>query len=339
MASRYTLPHPIGWFQICYSQDLAKGQSKAIRYFGEDMVLFRTQSGEAKVLDAYCPHMGAHLGHGIHEHTGQGGEVKEETIVCPFHGWRFNGNGECEDVPYAQNIPPKIVGKRCLKSWYVCERNKVIWVWYHPNGEAPSYEVMEIPEAHDDDWGELQIHHWKLKTHTQEMAENAADPAHFHFVHGTAEMPNYAEVEFEGHTRRTLIKSKMKTPKGIINGEIEAFSNGPGQGITRFSGICETVLMGNVTSIDDEYVDVNFAFIQKKINGEVPTRGVNAAIIADICKQLEEDAPIWENKIYRPLPILCDGDGPIAKFRKWFAGFYLDYQPETEDLRFKDLGL
>jgi hypothetical protein len=53
------------------------------------------------------------------------------------------------------------------------------------------------------------------------------------------------------------------------------------------------------------------------------------ALIAEIVRQVQYDIPIWENKLYRESPILCDGDGPIAKYRKWFSQFYDD--PEADD--------
>jgi hypothetical protein len=80
-----------------------------------------------------------------------------------------------------------------------------------------------------------------------------------------------------------------------------------------------------ITPISAESVHVRFAFSQPLKNGEVPKGGVEGAIIKDIIKQIGEDTPIWENKIYRPLPVLCDGDGPIAKFRKWYGQFYADF--------------
>jgi hypothetical protein len=42
----------------------------------------------------------------------------------------------------------------------------------------------------------------------------------------------------------------------------------------------------------------------------------------EIVHQVEQDLPIWENKVYLESPVLCDGDGPIAKYRKWFQQFY-----------------
>ena len=71
-------------------------------------------------------------------------------------------------------------------------------------------------------------------------------------------------------------------------------------------------------------------WIRDRVNGEVPTGGVGAAIIADINKQVKEDIPVWENKKYASKPVLCDSDGPIAKFRKHFATFYAeDKEPES----------
>ena len=328
--SRFPMPMPFGWFHISYSDELKVGQSKAIRYFDHELVLFRSQEGKAVVLDAYCPHMGAHLGYGINGESGQGGRIEGDSIVCPFHAWKIDSSGEVVDVPYAKQIPPKVREKPCLKTWPLREMNGCIFVWYHPNNEAPHYEVTPIKELNEeaDQWSELKKYKWIVKTHMQEIAENGSDPAHFKYVHQTASFPD-TEVTFDGHKRFGVFRSKMSTPRGDINGVIDSVSNGPGQGFVRYTGICETVQLGNVTPIDNETCEVNFAFSQMKVNGETPQGGVHAAIIKDICKQLEEDKPIWENKIYRPLPILCDGDGPIFKFRKWMNQFYADYS-ETQ---------
>jgi hypothetical protein len=56
--------YPRGWFVIQFSDELGRGDVKPLRYFGKDLVLFRTESGKPAILDAYCPHLGAHLGHG-----------------------------------------------------------------------------------------------------------------------------------------------------------------------------------------------------------------------------------------------------------------------------------
>jgi len=324
--SRFPMPMPFGWFHIAYSDELAIGESRAIRYFDQDLVLFRTESGKAVVLDAYCPHMGAHLGYGINQEAGQGGKIEGEAIVCPFHAWKISDEGEVKEVPYAKQIPPKVKDKPCLKAWPVTEANDCIFVWYHPKNEAPHYEVVPVAELNQDreTWSELKRFKWIVKTHMQEIGENGSDPAHFKYVHQTASFPD-SDVVFDGHQRRGVFRSKMATPRGEVDGAIESTTNGPGQGFVRYTGICETIQLGHTTPIDNDTCEVNFAFAQKKVDGKTPVGGVQDAIIRDICKQLEEDKPIWENKIYKSLPILCDGDGPIFKFRKWMSQFYVDY--------------
>jgi len=90
----------------------------------------------------------------------------------------------------------------------------------------------------------------------------------------------------------------------------------------RFKGVVETLLVSSVTPIDGENVDVRFNFSVKKVGGADITRGVGAAFIKEVSRQLEQDIPIWENKVQWELPVLCDGDGPVGMFRKWCRQFY-----------------
>src|SRR5262245_43426879 len=118
--SRFPMPrYPNGWAQVAYSEELPPGGVMPLRYFGRDLVLFRTESGAPQVLDAHCGHMGAHLGHG--------GRVEGDSIVCPFHAWKWNGCGECTSVPYAQKIPPRAK----MSPWLVREINGMVMVWFH----------------------------------------------------------------------------------------------------------------------------------------------------------------------------------------------------------------
>ncbi len=103
------LPIPNGWYAICWSRQLQDGEVQSVHYFGEDLVVFRTRSGQARVLDAYCSHLGAHLG--------EGGRVVGETIQCPYHAWQYDGEtGVCAKIPYCEQIPKKALVRRsrCL---------------------------------------------------------------------------------------------------------------------------------------------------------------------------------------------------------------------------------
>ena len=300
---------PNGWFAVRYSDELGAGDVQAARYFGEELVLYRTESGEARVLDAFCAHLGAHLGHG--------GKVVGETIQCPFHAWRYDKSGACVAIPYAERIPQKAR----LDAWPVVERNGLLWVWHHAGGEPPSWEVPEVPEAHDPEWTDYERHFWSIRTRNQEMGENAVDRAHFKYVHGLVDLPE-SEITVDGVYRRALQRSKFPTPRGVVEGAIDAHTYGMGCSIIRYSGICDTVQVTSVVAVDTEHVEVRYGFTQKKIDGKAPEGGVGPALIQNICFQMGQDIPIWEHKIYQPRPMLCDGDGPIAEFRRWCEQFY-----------------
>ena len=155
------------------------------------------------------------------------------------------------------------------------------------------------------------------------MAENAVDAPHFHYVHGASNMPDPVAT-FEGHTMRVISGTGMETPRGGVEGKVESMSYAFGFAYIRFTGIVETLLINSVTPIDEEYVDVRFSFRVKKMMDADITKGVGKAFVAEVTRQLEEDIPIWENKRYVHPPLLCDGDGPIGRFRKWCKQFYVE---------------
>ena len=302
-------PFPNSWFQVAYADELAPGAVLPLKYFGRELVAFRGEDGAPHVLDAYCAHLGAHLG--------VGGTVVGNTIRCPFHAWCFDGSGTCVEVPYAKRIPPKAR----IRSWPVIERNGLLMVWHDVDERPPAFDLPELPEVGDESWSEYKRLRWNIKSHNQDMAENSVDRAHFRFVHKTVDVPE-SKAEIDGAVMRVVSRAKMTTPRGDIDGEIASTSWGFGFSTTRFRGIVETLLVASVTPIDVEDLDVRFSFTVKTLGDPKIDRGVGKALIADIEKQMGEDKPIWENKAFLPQPILCDGDGPIALFRKWCAQFY-----------------
>lgn len=308
------LPYPYGWFVACYSDELAVGEVKPMRYFGRELAVWRGEDGKARVLDAYCRHLGAHMGHG--------GKVNGNLLECPFHAWRYDETGSVREIPYAKTIPPQ--AKRPCGGWPTTEANGFVWIWYHPTGEAPMWEVETFPETSDPDWTPYERYDWIVHSPLQFMAENAADSAHFKFVHGTATFPD-AEMSFDGHRRSGLVKAKMGTPKGEIDGEIANASIGPGQSWTRFRGISETLLVAGTTPVDRDRVRVRFAFTQPRAQTEGPLAGLARALIKDITKQFDQDKVIWDRQRFVEKALICDGDGPIGDFRRWYYQFYAEW--------------
>lgn len=329
MSDRFPMPMPFGWFCIGYSDELAPGEVRNIHYFDRDMVLFRTASGKLGLTVPACPHLGAHLGHG--------GTVHGESLRCPFHQWQYNTDGVITDIPYASRIPPKWEGKPCLETYPVCEKNEVIWAWYHPEGAVPDHEVIELDEINDPEWTERQRFEWRFDSCPQEIAENGVDVAHFKYVHRMEAVPE-GETTYEGHIRRSRVCGirKVTDPEGNeyeLESTVAVVQNGAGQKWVRFTGFMEYLLQTLVTPVNDAQVEVRFIYLHRHYaEDSFEQRGIQAAIEnTNGQKGLEGDLPIWHNKFHLKNPILCDGDGPIMRFRKYFAQFYVGGPYPGED--------
>ncbi|MCY3793877.1 MAG: Rieske 2Fe-2S domain-containing protein [Gammaproteobacteria bacterium] len=313
------LPMPFGWFALCYADELAVGEVKPLRYFERELVLWRGEDGTARLLDAYCPHLGAHMGYG--------GKVDGQHLQCPFHSWRWDGEGRAVAIPYSKSIPPKMKRPACERSYPTAEVNGFVWAWWHPEQVAPLYELQAFEEVGHPDWTDYEKHEWIVHGPMQALAENGADSAHFKYVHGVVDNPDY-DIRYEGHRRTAEVRVRMGTPRGLVDGAIAYGVDGAGQPWTRFTGICETLLVTGVTPIARDVTHLRFAFTQLKADRDGPNRGVAKAVIRDICKQLDQDKVIWDRQAYVDQAPLCAGDGPINDFRNFFRQFYAGPQWE-----------
>ncbi len=310
MSERIPLPMPFGWFRVTESSDLPVGGLMTVQYLGGEFVVFRTEDGLPHVVDPYCPHLGAHFGYG--------GVVEGNAIRCPFHHWKFEGSGQCVDIPYAKRIPARAQ----IRSYPTCEKNGIVFMWHHPNREAPKWEVPEVPDWCAEGWMEPIFHTARVRSHPQEMAENVVDSPHFRFVHGTPDIPEKT-FTFDGHIMRAFQGLTFTTPTGELKGSVNIESHGGSVGITRFTGIGETLIIVTGTPVDSEYHETVMRFSFRILDGDVEaTRGLARAFIDEVTRQHGQDVPIWEHKTFHQNPVLCDGDGPIHQIRKYYQQFY-----------------
>jgi 3-ketosteroid 9alpha-monooxygenase subunit A len=309
------IPVPYGWFPALLSCELAVGEVKPLRYLGRDLVVWRGEDGVPRMLDAHCRHLGAHMGHG--------GRVVGEQLECPFHAWQYDGQGVVTAIPYASRIPPSLT-KPCPRQWPLREANRMIWFWYHPHGAPPAWEVEVFPETSDPDWSNYEIFEWRLFGSIQNMAENGVDVAHFRYVHGTATFPT-SEMIWDGPRRTSIIEAGLDTPTGQVMSRIEASMFGPGQTSTRFSGLAETLLVAAVTPVEKDEVRLRFCFTQPKAQTEGLAAMAAAGFVYEVCRQLDQDKVIWDRQRYLERPVICDGDGPILRFRQWYRQFYAEW--------------
>lgn len=312
--ARFPFGMPNGWFQVLYSDELAAGQVKRLHYLGRELVAFRGEGGEAHVLDAYCPHLGAHLG--------VGGRVEGDAIRCPFHGWLWSGDGSCVQIPYARRIP----AQARAATHRVSEVDGRIYVWNHAEGMEPRWTIPGLPEFGSPDWTPQWIQYrWTLRTQPQEIMENAIDWAHFEHVHSMA-APDDRGESFEGPLFTWRIDTRYEDspvagPSTDLH--LRAYNWGLGYCANYYTGSQATLSVTNLTPVDEEVTEVFHGVI-----GRLDGRSEQAAM-ADLraqmdeqAKVVEQDFAIWENKRYRERPALCDGDGPIPAFRRWASQFY-----------------
>jgi 3-ketosteroid 9alpha-monooxygenase subunit A len=310
-------PYPRGWYVIGYSDDLPSPSEKpvSLHYFGRDLVAFRTTNGTPVVVDAHCPHLGAHLGDGV---------VCEGTLQCPFHGWRFDGGGRCVHIPLASKIPPRAVAQ----TWPVREVGSLISVFFNPEGDAeggaPEWEPPPLPELVSPEWLPVERRRWRVRTHVQETNENNCDAAHLTFLHTLLEVQSTAQADGHVLNIRHAFKAdlaRLGMPGTVFEGVVEGTHTGVGILQQRFRVMVEGLLVSMQTPIDEEHVDLRFAFTVKIAPDEATAKMAAHAMLEDVVRDVEQDIRIWERKVYHPKPVLSDADGPIGQYRKWVRQF------------------
>ena len=306
--------YPKGWFVVALSSDVPAEGVARLRYFGRDLIAYRGESGRAYVMDAYCPHLGAHLGHG--------GVVEGETVKCPFHGWRFDGSGRCVAIPYSDKIPTKAR----IDAWPVCEQDGVVHVFYDPSGEAP----WALPKLDEEGWTVGRTVLWPgLKTHPQEIFENTVDMAHIGPVHAGRDA-TILRKEKDGE--RLEVDLEFQAPGDVVgmpdtlnDVHLSVTLRGLGwvvvQTHVRNVGVRARQRI-YVTPVDEESVDIRGVVHVKETDDPAFTEELAGIFYGAYVEDFAKDFPIWENKRYLDRPMLAPGDGPIPFYRRWCEQFY-----------------
>lgn len=128
-----------------------------------------------------------------------GGIVRGNCLECPFHNWRFDGDtGHCSSVPYTEKTPDFIK----VKKWPTVEVNSLIFVWYHAEGDEPSWYPKDVDVIKNKEWPFHGRSEFLVGCHIQEIPENGADVAHLNAIHSPS--------LFGGHDLRFYEKLYLK---------------------------------------------------------------------------------------------------------------------------------
>ncbi len=160
------------WLPILLSEELAApgGTQKRVTVLGEDLLAFRDTNGRVGLVEPVCPHRGANLYYGRNEEGG---------LRCVFHGWKFDVDGNCVDLPTApcnSNYKDRIK----IKTYPTREAGGFIWAYMGPAEKMPELPQMEftlLPASHVFVSKKWQDCNWV------QCVEGAIDTAHFSFLH------------------------------------------------------------------------------------------------------------------------------------------------------------
>jgi phenylpropionate dioxygenase-like ring-hydroxylating dioxygenase large terminal subunit len=141
---------------------------------GQDFVLFRDSGGVARCLSNTCTHRGGSLADG---------KILGDCVQCPYHGWRFDGEGHCVRIP-SLGANARIPARTRIDAYPTAERYGLVFAFLGDLPEAERPPIMPIPEYGMDGWA-ATLQHFEWDIDYKRSIENGIDPSHNEFVHPT----------------------------------------------------------------------------------------------------------------------------------------------------------
>jgi 5,5'-dehydrodivanillate O-demethylase len=168
------------WQPVARSETLKPGKAQPLRILSEDLTLYRGQSGEPHLVGGRCPHRRTLL------HTGW---VQGDNIRCMYHGWQFNGLGQCIQRPAEGDIRPP---RETIACYPLREYCGLIFAYMGegapPEFQLPRKDVFERPDGLLFTRSETWPCNWF------QQIENSLDATHVSFVHHWGEVGTFGEA-------------------------------------------------------------------------------------------------------------------------------------------------
>lgn len=324
-----------GWHCLGLAETFRDGQPHAIEAFGTKLVVFQGEDGTINVLDAYCRHMGGDLTQG---------SVKGNAVACPFHDWRWGGNGKCVQIPYSKRVPVRAR----TRAWPTQEENHQLFVWNDPQQREPGEGVVvpRLDEAFSSEWSNWSWSSERIDgANCREIIDNVVDMAHFFYVHFA--FPTYFKNVFDGHIATQYLNSRGRPDVGSggnYSGDETALKSeasyfGPAYMINylhaEFHGTpIEAVLINCHYPISPNAFMLQWGVMVKKLPGldQEQADAVAAKFAKSFGTGFLQDVDIWRNKSRIDNPLLCTDDGPVYQLRRWYEQFYVDVEDISEDM-------
>ncbi|MFF2732611.1 Rieske 2Fe-2S domain-containing protein [Streptomyces sp. NPDC058008] len=318
-----------GWHCLGLADGFDDGTPHTVRAFGQKLVVWASRNGKLNVLDAYCRHMGGDLSRGT---------VEGDDVACPFHSWRWSGEGRCTRIPYARRVPMRAR----TAAYPTLQQDGLLFVWNDPEGNPPPEDVTvpRIEGATSDEWTDWSWYSVTIEgSNCREIVDNVVDMAHFFYVHYS--FPTYFKNVFEGHTATQLMKGvgreDVRRPQAEGSGAPKmlgqtslATYHGPSFMIDDLTyhyadGDTNSVLINCHYPVDENSFVLQYGIIVRKADHMGDSADEVADKLGEFIKiGFEQDVEIWRNKARIDNPLLCEEDGPVYQLRRWYEQFYVD---------------
>lgn len=183
------------WHPVAFSADVTD-RPVAADLLGEPLVLWRSPAG-VRAMSDLCVHRGTALSLGW---------ISGDELVCPYHGWRYAGDGRCVAIPQLAD-PARVPAKAKVPAYQATERYGLVWVAL----AEPRWPLPEVPELEDGSWATVPAGPYRWQCDAARQVENFTDFGHFPWVHpgllGDPDRPVVPrhEVRADGHVLRYSI--------------------------------------------------------------------------------------------------------------------------------------
>ena len=323
-----------GWHCLGPVKDYLDGKPHGVEIFGTMLVVFADSQGEIKVLDGYCRHMGGNLSQGT---------IKGDEVACPFHDWRWGGDGKCKLVPYAKRTP-RLARTR---AWADRRTRRTAVRLARPRGQSapPEVRIPDIPEFASDEWTDWRWNTMLIEgSNCREIIDNVTDMAHFFYIHFG--LPTYFKNVFEGHIASQYLHnvgrpdvSDLGTSYGEAHLDSEASYFGPSFMINwlhnNYDGYkAESILINCHYPVTQDSFVLQWGVIVEKPKGldDAMTEKLAKTFTEGVSKGFLQDVEIWKHKTRIDNPLLVEEDGAVYQMRRWYQQFYVDVADVTADM-------
>ncbi|SVC24413.1 uncharacterized protein METZ01_LOCUS277267, partial [marine metagenome] len=164
------------WYPIIIGEELTPGKPEKVKVLGVNLVAFRDSKGDAQVISDTCCHRGGSLG-GAWSNLPTEPRIVDDTIVCPYHGWEFGGDGKCKNIP-SLGYGAKVPDRAKVDAYPVQEKYGIVFAFLGSLSEEERPPLLEIEEYGQEGWRSNKILAFEVGFNFERSIENGLDPAH-----------------------------------------------------------------------------------------------------------------------------------------------------------------